>query len=80
MVGRDLRHHLAVNPLPWPGTPSTRPCCSKCHQDCPEYHWKASLPSFAQVQVDDISCPSLFHQQCNHIKEGQPDLPGTICP
>ena len=30
-VGRDLKGHLIPNCLPWAGTPSTRPDCSKPH-------------------------------------------------
>ena len=28
-IGRDLKDHLFPTPLPWAGTPSTRPGCSK---------------------------------------------------
>jgi len=30
-IGRDLKYHLVPNPLPWAGTSSTRPGCSKPH-------------------------------------------------
>ncbi|GAB0189020.1 centromere protein C [Grus japonensis] len=30
-VGRDLKDHLVPTPLPWAGTPSTRPRCPKPH-------------------------------------------------
>jgi len=37
-VGRDLKDHVVPSPLPWAGTPSTRPVCSKPHppglEDC----------------------------------------------
>ena len=32
-VGRDLKDHLVPPPLPWAGTPSTRPGCSKPHAE-----------------------------------------------
>jgi len=32
-VGRDLKDHLVPTPPPWAGTPSTRPGCSKPHQN-----------------------------------------------
>ena len=34
-VGRDLKGHLVPIPLPWAGTPSTRPGCSKPHPASP---------------------------------------------
>jgi len=33
-IGRDIRDHLVPNPLPWAGTPSTKPDCSKPHLTC----------------------------------------------
>jgi len=38
-VGRDLIDHLISTPLPWAGTPSTRPGCSKPHP-----MWPSTLP------------------------------------
>jgi len=32
---RDLKDHLVPTPLPWAGTPSTRPGCSKPHPTQP---------------------------------------------
>ncbi|GAB0183196.1 mitochondrial enolase superfamily member 1 [Grus japonensis] len=34
-IQRDLKHHLVPTPLPWPGTPSTRPRCPKPHPTWP---------------------------------------------
>jgi len=39
-VGGDLKDHLGPIPLPWAGTPSTRPECSKPHLALP---WKSTL-------------------------------------
>ena len=33
-VGKDLKDHLVPVFLPWAGTPSTRPGCSKTHPTC----------------------------------------------
>jgi len=35
-VGRDLKDHAVPAPVPWAGTPSTRPGCSKPH---PTWSW-----------------------------------------
>ena len=45
-VGRDLKDHLVPTPLPWAGTPSTRPGCSKSH---PAWPW--TLPGRGQPQL-----------------------------
>jgi len=45
-VGRDLKDHLVPTPLPWAGTPSTRPGCSKPH---PTWPW--TLPGTGQPQL-----------------------------
>jgi len=37
--GKDLIDHLVPTPLPWAGTPSTRPGCSK-----PRPSWPWTLP------------------------------------
>jgi len=34
-VGQDLKDHLVPTPLPWTGTPSTRPDRSKTHPTWP---------------------------------------------
>jgi len=38
-VGRDLKDHLLPAPLPWAGTPCTRPGCSELHPT-----WPGTLP------------------------------------
>jgi len=45
-VGRDLKDHLIPTPLPWAGTPSTRPGCSEPH---PTWPW--TLPGRGQPQL-----------------------------
>ena len=44
-VGKDLIDHLSPTPLPWAGTPSIRPGCSKPH---PTWPW--TLPGRGQPQ------------------------------
>ena len=45
-VGSDITDHLVPTPLPWAGTPSTRPGCSKPH---PTWPW--TLPRRGQPQL-----------------------------
>ena len=45
-VGKDLTDHLVPTLLPWAGTPSTRPHCSKSH---PLWPW--TLPGRGHPQV-----------------------------
>jgi len=49
-VGRD---YLVPAPLPWAGTPSTRPGCSK---PCPTWPW--TLPWRGQSQLLWATCAS----------------------
>jgi len=44
-IGRELTDHLVPTPLPWAGTPSTRPGCSK---PCPAWPW--TLPGRGHPQ------------------------------
>ena len=52
-VGRDLKDHLVPPPLPWAGTPSTRPGCSKPH---PTWPW--TLPGMGHLQPLWATCSS----------------------
>jgi len=45
-VGTDLTDHLVPTPLPWAGTPSTTPCCSK-----PQPTWPLTLPGRGHPQL-----------------------------
>jgi len=45
-VGRDLIDSLGPTPLPWTGTPSTRPGCSKSRPA-----WPRALPGRGQSQL-----------------------------
>jgi len=48
-VRRDLIDHLVPTPLPWAGTPSTRPGCSKPH---PVWPWdRGGIHSFSGQPV-----------------------------
>jgi len=49
-VGRDLKDHLVPTPMPWAGTPSTRPGCSELH---PTWPW--TLPGRGQEKGTHIS-------------------------
>ena len=48
-VGRDHKDHLVPNPLPWAGTSSTRPGCSKPH---PTWPW--TLPGREQPSQGNL--------------------------
>ena len=52
-VGRDLKDVLAPIPLPWSGTPSTRPGCSK-----PRPNWPWTIPGRGQPQLLYTICSS----------------------
>jgi len=52
-VGRDLVGHLVPIPLPWAGTPSTRPGCSKPHPA-----WPSALPGRGHPQLLWATCAS----------------------
>ena len=52
-VGRDLKDHLVPTPLPWTGTPSTRPGCPKPH---PTWPW--TLPGRGRPQLLWATCSS----------------------
>jgi len=45
-VGRDLTDHVVPTPLPWAGTPSARPGCSKLHPT-----WPSMLPGRGHPQL-----------------------------
>jgi len=45
-VGRDLKDHLVLTPLPWAGTSSTRPGCSELHSTGP-----STLPARGHPQL-----------------------------
>ena len=53
LVGRDLMDHLVSTPLPWAGTLSPRPRCSK---PCPTWPW--TLPGRVQPQLLWATCAS----------------------
>jgi len=52
-VGRDLKDCLVPTPLPWAGTSSTRPRCSKHH---PTWPW--ALPGRGHPQLLSATCSS----------------------
>ena len=52
-VRRDRKDHLVPTPLPWAGTPSTRPGCSKPH---PAWPW--TLPGRGHPQLLWTTCSS----------------------
>jgi len=45
-VGRDLKDHLVPTSLPWAGTSSSRPGCSKPHPNSP-----GKLPGKGHLQI-----------------------------
>jgi len=53
-VGRDLKDHLAPTRRPQPGTPSTRPGCSK-----PRPAWPWTLPGSRHLQLLWAICSSV---------------------
>jgi len=61
-VGRDLMDHLVPIPLPWAGTPSTRPRCSPPH---PAWPWtlpgreRKTIPQRMQELI--LSSPYTHH-------------------
>ena len=80
-VGSDFKDHLVPTPLPWAGTPSARPGCSKLH---PTWPW--TLPG-----MEPIACvfaivwiyrrlqpcgPLIWHlskaQHLEHVKWSRP--------
>ena len=61
-VGKDLKDHRVPTPLPWAGTPSTRPGCSELH---PAWPW--TLPGRGQPQFQwaawaSVSPPSILNE------------------
>jgi len=57
-VGRDLKDHLLPTPLPWAGTPCTRPGCSEPH---PTWPWALSgkgQPQLLRATYYSVSPPS----------------------
>jgi len=58
-IGRDLKDHLFPTPIPWAGTTSTTPGCSKSHPT-----WPSTLRGIRQPQLlwetsSNASPPSL---------------------
>lgn len=62
-VGRNHKDHLCPTPLPWAGTFSSRPGCSKPHPGSP---W--TLPGISQITPMVAKSQSLFlHISCCHF-------------
>jgi len=51
-IGRDLKDHLAPTPLPWAGTPSTRPGHSKPHPAWPWILPEGGIHNFVTVRLN----------------------------
>jgi len=66
-VGRDLKDHLVPSPLPWTGTPFTRPGCSK---PCPTWPW--TLPGRGGIHSFSGQPVPVFHHP--HRKEILPNI------
>lgn len=63
-VGRDFKDHLVPALMPWAGTSSSRPSCSKLHPTCPLEHFQGwgthsffgkPVPVTASLQMEVLS-------------------------
>lgn len=69
--GRDFRDHLIPTPLPWGGTPSTKPGCSQPH---PTWPWTQLGEFQLWCHLDIYTIPSNSHnvRGSTHSQEPEP--------